>query len=130
MVARHASKFPKQKFNEIWIVVAQVKANLRLSAKKRTDANFSRAFLKAEHSGRRSLFLLGTKTLDPKITAKSRANFDRRTPITLTRPNTESETGRGAVARLRVKRSVASRRGGLQKKKFPPFIRTLKASLS
>src|SRR5438094_894997 len=124
MVARHASKFPKQKFNEIWIVVAQVKANLRLSAKKRTDANFSRAFLKAEHSGRRSLFLLGTKTLDPKITAKSRANFDRRTPITLTRPNTEFETGRAAVARLRVKRSVASLRVRLQKKHCPPCTRT------
>src|SRR5439155_945599 len=90
-------------------------APARKSAKRKTGANFCPAFLKAEHSGRRSQFLLGTKTLDPKITAKSRANFDRRMPITLTRPNTESETGRGAVARLRVKRSVASRRVRLQK---------------
>src|SRR6267142_7070350 len=124
MVARHASKFPKRKFNESWIVVARVKANSRLSEKRKTDANFCPAFLKAERSGRRSQFLFGTKMLDPKITAKSRANFDRRTPIILTKPNTESETGRAAVARLRVKQSVASRRVRSQEKHCPPYTRT------
>src|SRR5258705_4832368 len=115
MVVRHASKFPKRRFNESLIVVAPVKANLRLSAKRKTGANFCPAFLRAERSGRRSPFLFGTKTLDPKTTAKSRANFDRRMPITLTKPNTEFETGRAAVARLRVKRSVASRRARLRR---------------
>src|SRR5258705_13060348 len=124
MAARHASKFPKRKFNESWIVVARVKANSRLSEKRKTDANFCLAFLKAERLGRRSQFLFGTKMLDPKITAKSRANFDRRTPIIPTRPNTESETGRAAVARLRVKQSVASRRVRLQRKHCQRCTRT------
>src|SRR6266576_7230584 len=123
MVARRASKFLKPKFNESWIVVARAKANSRLSEKRKTDANFCPAFLKAERSGRRSQFLFGTKTLDPKITAKSRANFDRRMPITLTRLNTESETGRAEVARLRVKRSVVSRRVRLRKKYCRPCTR-------
>src|SRR6476646_1962369 len=124
MVARHASKFPKRKFKESWIVAARGKANRRLSAKKRTGARFCQAFLKGEHSGPRSPFLSGTKTLDLRITVKSRANFDRRMRITPTRQSTESETGRAAVARLRVKRSVASRRARLQKKLCPPYTET------
>ena len=40
-------------------------------------------------------------------------------PITHTRPNTESETGRAAVAPLRVKRLVASRQVRLQKEYYP-----------
>src|SRR5262249_31868648 len=95
-----------------------------LSGKKKIDAKFCPAFLKEGRSGRRSQFLFGTKTLDPKITAKSRANFDRPMPITLTRPNTESETGRAAVARLRAKRSVAWRQVRLQRKHCPPSMRT------
>src|SRR5260370_24132225 len=130
MAARHALKFPKRKFNESWIVVARVKANSRLSEKRKTDANFCLAFLKAERSGRRSQFLLGTKMLDPKITAKSRTNFDRRTPITPTRPNTESEIGRAAVARLLARRLVASRRGRVAKKNCPPCVHTSHSSLS
>src|SRR5215211_753700 len=104
MVARREWKFPKRRFNENWIVVAQVKVNSVRSGKKKIDAKFYRAFLKEKRSGRRSQFLSGTKTLDRKITGKSRANFDHRMPITLTRPSTESETGRVAVAHLREKR--------------------------
>src|SRR5437868_5112021 len=108
MVARRASKFLKPKFNESWIVVARAKAKSRLSAKRKTDANFCPAFLKEERSAHPLPFLFGTKTLDPKITVKSRANFDRRTPITLTRPSMEFETGRAVAAHLRAKRSGAS----------------------
>src|SRR5205809_1551692 len=104
MVARRSSKSLKPKFNESWIVVARAKANSRLSAKRKTDANFCPAFSKVKRSGRRSQFLFETKTLDPKITAKSRGNFDRRMRITLTRRNTESEIGTAAVARLRARR--------------------------
>ena len=65
-----------------------------------------------------------------KITAKSRENFDRRMPITHTRPRTESETGRAAVAPLRVKRLVASRQVRLQKGYYPSFTRTSSRSLT
>src|SRR5436190_2461204 len=123
MVARRASKFLKPKFNESWIVVARAKANSLLSAKRKTDANFCPAFLKVKRSGRRSQFLFATKTLDPKITTKLHGNFDRHMPITLTKPNTESEIGRAAVERLRAKRSVASRRARLQKKPCPLCMR-------
>src|SRR6266480_3598715 len=130
MVARRASKFLKPKFNESWIVVARAKAKSRLSAKRKTDANFCPAFLKVKRSGRRSQFLFGTETLDRKITAKLRANFDRRTPITPMRPNTESETGRAAVARLRARRLVASRPVRLQKKHCRHCMRTSNSSLT
>src|SRR5262249_55993850 len=87
-------------------------------------AKLWKAFWKVERWGKRWQFLFGTKTLDRKITAKSRESFDRRTPITLTRLNMESETGRAAVARLPAKQSVASQRVRSQKKRCPPFMRT------
>ena len=45
----------------------------------------------------------------PEAYSEMRANFDRRMPISPTKPNTEFETGRAAVALPRAKRSVASR---------------------
>src|SRR5215831_4864134 len=124
MVARRASKFPKRKFNESWIGVALVKANSQHRGKRKIGAKFCPAFLKGKRSGRRSQFLFGTKTFDRKITARLRTNFVRRMPISPTKPNTESETGKEAVERLRAKRLVASRRVRLQKKHCPPYIRT------
>src|SRR5881296_3882734 len=46
-------------------------------------------------------------------------------PTTLTRPNTESETGRVVAARLRAKPSVASRQVRLRKRCCPPCTRIL-----
>src|ERR1700741_3447757 len=109
MVARRASKFPKRKFNETWIVVVRVKAKSVRNGKKKIDAKFYRAFSKEKRSGPRLPYLLGTKMLDRKTIAKSQSNFDHRMPITLTSPNTGSETGRAVAARLRVKRLVAWR---------------------
>ena len=83
-----------------------------------------------KHSAPRSRFSFGTKTLDPKITAKSHANFDRRMPTTLTRPNTESETGRAAVVRLLAKQLVASRLAPSQRKYCLRCTQTSKSSLT
>src|SRR5215467_8568308 len=108
MVAHRVSRFPKRRFNETWIAAVRVRANSLRSAKKKTSAKFCPAFLKEKRSALRSQFSFATKTLDRKITARSRANFDPRTPITPTKRNTEFETGMAAVARLRVKPSVVS----------------------
>src|SRR5262245_19876322 len=128
MVARHVSRFPKAKFNENWIAVVPGKANSRLSEQRKTNVKFYLAFSREERSERPSQFLSGTKMLDRKITTKSRANFDRRMPIILTRRNTESETGRVAVAPPRVKRSAASPRARLREKHCLPCMQTSSSS--
>ena len=74
--------------------------------------------------------LVRNKDARPEDYAKSRANFDPRMPITLTKPNTGSETGKAAVAPLRVKQSVVLRRVRLQKKYCPRCTRTSKSSLT
>src|SRR5205807_3470548 len=101
--ARRKSTSPKPKFNESWIGGVRVKANSQHSGKRKTGARFSPAFSMERRSALLSHLQFGTRTLGLKITARSQANFDRRMPITLMRPNTESEIGRAAVARLRAK---------------------------
>src|ERR1043166_5278320 len=100
MVARHALRFLRRRSNETSIAVARAKASSRHSGKRKIDAKFYPEFLKGKRSALQSQFLSGTKMLDLKITARSQANFALRTPITLTRRNTESETGRAAAAPL------------------------------
>src|SRR6266516_592192 len=115
MVVRRGSRSPNLRFKKSWIGVVRVKANLRPSGRRKTSARFSLAFLKGKRSGLPSHLRFGTETLGLKITLRSQANYGRHTPITLMRPNTESETGRVAVARLRAKRSDASPRARLRK---------------
>src|SRR5438270_9297590 len=116
MVVRLGSRSPNLIFKKSWIGVVRVKANSRPSGKRRTGARFSPAFLKGRRSGPLSQLQFGTKTLDLKITSRSQANFGRHTPIILTRPNTESETGTAAVARLRAKRLDASPQARLRER--------------
>src|SRR5215813_763928 len=116
MVARRALRFLRRRFNETSIAVAQAKASSRRSGKRKIDAKFYPAFLKGKRSALRSQFLSGTKMLDLKITARLQANFALPTPITLTRPNTEFETGRAAVAPRHAKQLVGSRRVQLRRR--------------
>src|SRR5881397_1583288 len=116
MAARLGSTFPNQTFNASWIAGVRVKANSLHSGKRKTTARFSPVFLKGKPWALLSHLQFETKTLGLKITARSHANFDRHTPIILTRRNTEFETGTAGVERLRAKRSDASRRAPLPKR--------------
>src|ERR1051325_8534055 len=128
MVARLESKFRNRKFSESWIVGVPAKANSPQNEKKMIDAKFYPAFLKGKHSERLSQFLFGTKMPDPKTTRKLPANSGRRMPIILTKLNMESETGRGAVAPLRVKRSVELLRVRLPGRSWRSFTRSSNSS--
>src|SRR6266436_3236681 len=128
MVVRPGSKSRNLIFNESWTAVARVKANSRPSGKRKTGARFCPAFLKAGRSALRSQLRFGTETLGLKITPRSQANFARHTPIILMRRNTEFETGRAAVARLRAKRLDGSPQARLRKKYCLRCLPTSKSS--
>src|SRR5947207_11247113 len=109
MVAHQRSTSPKRRFNASSIGAGPAKAKSRPSEKRKIVAKFCPAFLKVKRSARQLGSLFATKTRGRGITPRQKKNFGRRTPISLTRRNTEFETGRAEDARRREKRSGGSR---------------------
>src|SRR5260370_5917532 len=118
MAARRGSISQKRTFSASWTAVVQVKAKLRPSEKRKTDARSSLAFSKGKRSALLSRLWFAIKMFALRITARSRRNSGRHTLISPMRLNTEFGVGREAAVRLRAKRSAASRRARLQKKYY------------
>src|ERR1700738_2288006 len=103
MVARRRLTSLKWRFSATSIDADRGKAKSLRSGRKKIVAKFFLAFLKEKRSARRSHSLCATKMRVRKIMQRSRRHFAHHTPILPTKPNTEFETGRAAVAPRRAK---------------------------
>src|ERR1044072_2851753 len=94
MVVRPTSNYLERKFKASWIggVLATVRS--RRSAKKQINARFLLASSREKHSARQLRFWCGTKTQGQRTTWRSRRNFGRHTPTSLTKRNMEFGTGK------------------------------------
>src|SRR6516225_2162117 len=109
MVVRQKSRSQQPKFSSSWINVGQDKARLRRSDRKKIAVKFCPEFSRARRWGRQLEFGFETKPRAPRIPLKSKRNFDRRMPISLTKRNTESGIGRAGDELPRGKQSAGSR---------------------
>jgi len=103
MVALRVSQSPKRTFSASWIAVVRVKANSRRQRKEEDQCEILSGIFEGKTIGTPIAIAVGTKTRGLKITARSRPNFGRHMPTTLTSQIPESETGRVVAARLRAK---------------------------
>src|SRR2546421_12888123 len=94
MVVRPRSTSPKPTFNASWIGDVPGKVKSRRNVRRKIVAKFFREPSKAKRSARRSEFWFAIKMPGRRITPRSQKNSGHRTPISPTKQNTESETGR------------------------------------